>query len=282
MRSVIFAAAASVLTVSASSQGVAPVAPAPASAPFKKEFVRAYRLKAQNRDAEAAVVFSAILAKDPSNHAALTELGYLNVGLKHYETAALYLRSASAQDPENMRLRMDLAYALQTVKRPDDAAVQFRYVAEHVGEFQAQAQKALDATAGQAPAETPAGAKQRRMREQGYGALRRGDKVAAAKAFRSAIASDATDAAAFKQLGFLNIEAGRYSEAASNFESARALQPTDLFVALQLGYTYDRLQKKDQAREAFGAAAASDDEKIRTAAQAALQSSGPAAPVSSL
>ncbi len=285
MRSLIFAAAASatgLIIVPAHSQGAATAMDAPAGAPFKKQLERGYRLKRLNRTAEAIAAFSAVAAQDPSNHAALTELGYLNAGIKHYASAAKYLQAASEQEPENLRLRMDLGYVLQSAKRPTDAEEQFRFVAERPGEFQQRAQKALAASSAAAPVEDPKDAQQRSLRADGYAALKRGDDVAAAKAFEAAVASDPRDSASLKQLGFIDLGAGRLAEAATNFEAARALEPNDLFVALQLGYTYDRLQKKDQAREQFLAAAASSNRKIRGAAQAALQSTSAASPASSL
>ena len=267
--------------IAMSTGAATPSAAVAASVPFRKDLERGYRLKEQKRSAEAVAVFSAVLSKDPANHAALTELGYLHAGLKHYNSAAKYFRAASAQDPANMRLRMDLGYAEQALKRYDAAAEEFRIVGAHQGEFQDQAQKALAAISS-VPAVSQEGAAQRRLREQGYAALNRGDKDAAAKSFEAAVANDPTDAPALKQLGFINFDAGKLAAAAANFEAVRALTPNDYFVALQLGYTYERLQKRDQAREAFVAAMASGDAKIHGAAQAALQSSGgPGAPAPS-
>jgi tetratricopeptide (TPR) repeat protein len=193
-----------------------------------------------------------------------------------------YLGAASAQDPGNMRLHMDLGYASQALKRYAAAGEQFRLVAEHAGEFQQQAEKALESVTVSTPTSSAADARQRRLLERGYAALNRGDKAAAAKSFAAAVANDPKDTAALKQLGFIDLDMGRIPEAAANFEAARALEPSDYFVALQLGYTYERLQKTEQAREAFDAALASTDEKIRGAAQAALHPSVAAAPASSL
>jgi Flp pilus assembly protein TadD len=255
---------------------------AAASIPLRKELERGYRLKEQKRSVEAVAVFAAVLKKDPQDHAALTELGYLHAGLKHYASAVKYLAAASAQDPDNMRLHMDLGYAEQGLKKNDAAREQFAIAAASSGEFQEAARNAL-ASAAPSPSAAVADAKQRRLLETGYAQLNRGEKAAAAKTFEAAVANDPKDAAALKQLGFIHFDAGRLAVAAADFEGVRALAPNDYFVALQLGYTYERLQKKDQAREAFGAALASGDEKIHGAAQAALQASGgaPAAPSSS-
>jgi tetratricopeptide (TPR) repeat protein len=275
MRQVILAAALSAACLyptAAVAQAAAPVRTADRA--FAKDLERGYRLKEAKRSAEAIAVFAAIVKKDPGNHAALTELGYLNAGLKRYTTAVKYLTIASEQDPENMHLRMDLAYAAQSAKKPALAAEQFAVVAAKPGEYQAAAQAAVAAVGVQAAPVDGNQVEHRRIMEQGYAALNRGEKATAAKAFEAAVVNDPTDAAPLKQLGFLDLDAGRVEAAAKRFEAARVLQPTDDFVALQLGYTYERLQQKDRAREMFTAASASSDEKIRVAAQAALQSSG--------
>lgn len=275
MRQVILAA-----MVSASCLSSVPVR-SQESAPLKKALARGYKLKEQKRDVEAVAAFSAVLAKDPENIAALTELGYLNENLHHRATAVKYLAAASARDPQNMRLRMDLGYAEQSVKRYSAAAAEFRLVAAQPGEFQSQARQAQDTVAAAEQAGSPAEAARRRLLAQGYAALKKGDKPAARRAFEAASAADAKDPVSRKELGYLDLAQGRTESAAANFEAARALAPDDYFVALQLGYTYDKLRKRDQARAAFGAALASTDAKIHDAAQAALQSSGgPGAPVS--
>jgi Flp pilus assembly protein TadD len=259
----------------ASSQAAEVLAAQPSTAsPYKAQLERGYRLKNENKSAEAVKAFDGVLRKDPTNQVALTELGYLHAGLKHYATAVKYLSAASAQDPDNMRLHMDLGYMSQNLKKSTAAREQFTLVAAHPGEFQEQAQKALETV----PAATAVGgetaSKERRLLEDGYGALTRGDKAGATKAFTQAVANDPKNTAALKQLGFLKFEDGQLSEAAEDFEAARTIEPADYTIALQLGYTYERLQKKEQARAAFTTAMGSSDQKIHGAAQAALQSSG--------
>lgn len=242
--------------------------------PHKAEFERGYQLKERKQDAEALAVFNGILRQDPRNHAALTEAGYLHASLKQYAPAAERLAAASAQDPDNMRLRMDLGFVLQALKRYGAANEQFQAVAEKPGEFQEAAQAAALEIHRQLAAVSPAEAKRRKAMERGYAALKRGDRTEARKAFVSAAAMDPKDDAARKQLGFMNFEEGKLTAAAADFEAVRALRPNDYLVVLQLGYTYERLKKKEQAREAFSAALVSTDAKIHDAAQSALQASG--------
>jgi Flp pilus assembly protein TadD len=273
MREVIVAAALSATCLfsgPAYSQGNADAGAAAASPKVKSQLERAYRLKTDKKSAEAVAAFETILKSDPENHAATAELGYLHAGLKHWNSAVKYLGAASKQDESDMRLRMDLGYAYQALKNNDAARAEFARVAGQPGDFQAQAQSALEAMKG-APAAAPGDSKQRRLLDQGYAALRRGDKITARKRFEAAVVNDPKDGAALKQLGFVNLEEGKLSAAAANFEAARGLEPNDYFVALQLGYTYERLQKKDLARDAFNAALASTDAKIHDAAVAALK-----------
>jgi Tfp pilus assembly protein PilF len=253
---------------------VAPQDQPAASPKIQSQLERGTRLRAANRNTEALAVFNAVLAADPQNHAALVELGYLHADLKHYASAAKFLGAASEQDPANMRLHMDLGYALESAKQLDAAGAQFGVVAKEPGEFQDQAQKALqgikDATDGAA---STADAQQQRILQDGYDALERGDKVAARRKFEAAVKADPKSAAAQKQLGFINLDDGKNEAAARNFAAALAAAPSDYFIALQLGYTYQSLDKKDEARDAFKAAAASSDPKIHDPAVAQMNSS---------
>jgi Tfp pilus assembly protein PilF len=251
-----------VATATYSQGNAAAAAAAPATSPVAAELQRAYSLKDQKLNVQAIAAFEGVLKKDPSNHAALIELGYLNASRKFYKTAVKYLSAASVQDPGNMQLHMDLAYACQSSKQNAAANKQFKIVAAHPGQLQAEAKKALS-IATVSP-----------QREQGYAALKTGDKAAARKAFEAAVASDPKDAVALKQLGFINLDDGNPSAAAANFEAVLALDASDYSVALQLGYTYDSLHQKAQSRKAFGAALASPDPKIHDAAHQALQSTG--------
>lgn len=242
--------------------------------PIKKEIERGYRLKDQQRYDEALAAFQGVLKTDPNNHAVLTELGYIHANLKQYSSALKHLGAASEQDPGNMRLHMDLGYVNQALKQRLQAEKQFRIVSAETGEYQAQAQEALKMLALPTVSVKRPDLKQQRLREKGYAALNRKDRKAARKAFEAAVVGNPQDEAALKQLGFINLEDGDLASAATNFEAARAIEPGDHFVALQLGYTYDRLNKKEQARAAYSAALASTDPKIRDAAQAALELSG--------
>jgi tetratricopeptide (TPR) repeat protein len=263
LAAVVAASATFFLSIGAYCQGsAAAVAPAPAASPVAKELERGYSLKDAKRSAEAIAVFEDVLKKDPSNHSALSELGYLNANRKFYKTAAKYLAAASAQEPGNMQLHMDLAYAYQSSKQNVAANKEFKIVAASSGPLQGEAKKALT-IATVSP-----------QREQGYAALKTGDKAAALKAFEAAVASDPKDAVSLKQLGFINLDGGNPAAAAAHFEAVLALDPSDYSVALQLGYTYDSLHKKEQSRKAFGAALASPDPKVHDAAHQALQSAG--------
>lgn len=265
-----------------SGTGARSEADAARKSPHRADFERAYELKESKRTTQALAAFAAILKKEPGNHAALLETGYLHASLKQHGPAAKHLAAASVQDPGNMRLRMDLGYAYQALKRYPEANEQFQVVAAAPGEFQAAAQAASLEVHRLLTATDSPDAKRRRGMERGYAALKRGDRAGARKAFAAVLAADPNDETARKQQGFLNFEEGRFAAAAADFEAVRSLHPNDYLVALQLGYTYERLKKKEAARAAFASALESTDAKVHDAAQAALQASGgPAAPAPS-
>lgn len=216
-----------------------------------------------------AVLLSTLAAAQPSVDAD-AEAGYLHAKRGQFASAAKRLAAASTRDPENMRLRMDLAYAYQGAKKHGEAEDQFRIVASKPGEFQAAAQAAAKEAARLRAGEGPEGAKRRARLQKGYAAVGRGDKPAARAAFEALIAADPKDAEARKQMGYINFEDGRYADAAADFEAALAAEPNDHVTALQLGYTFEQMKKPEQARASFTAALQSGDEKIREAAKNAL------------
>ncbi len=248
----------------------------------KPSLERAYALKDQKRMAESLAAFNAVLKQDPENAAARKEAGYLYAALKQHAAAARNLAAASAREPEDMRLRMDLAYSYAALKKHDLALEQFQVVASKPGEFQVPAQEAAAETERmKAGGETDA--KRQALLDKGYAAVARRDRATARRAFTALLGLDPKDAVARKQRGFISLEEGRLSEAAADFEAVLAFLPNDHLTALQLGYTYDRMKKKEQARASFTAALDSDDEKIREAAQTALQADGaPSAPAAPL
>jgi len=241
--------------------------------PLKAKLERGYDLLRANKNIEAMAVFSSVLKADPSNHAALIELGYLNARLKRYNSVLKFLRAASAQDPENMRLHMDMGYVMESLKDANGAAYEFELVAKEPGEFRSQAQTALKMMkeSSAAVVKTPVNSKQKKLLEQGYAALRSGDNTMARRSFEAALKNDPQNTAILKQLGYLSLQEGNLISASEKFETARHQEPNDAFVALQLGYIYGRLNKKEQAAAAFKFAMASPDAKVSAAAEAALK-----------
>lgn len=260
----------------ASAQGASAGAPVAGAAQMRSRLAKAYQLKERNKPAEAIEAFRQVLRTDPGNTEAIIELAYLHAGLRQWQAAAKYLRHATLQDPGNMRLRMDLAHALSSLDDGAGAAEQFRVVAAVPGEFQEKAREAL-AVLG-AGAQAPARAGHRKTVNEGWAALRRGDRVGARRKFEQALAIDPKDAGVIKQVGFLDLHDGKMEAAVRNFETARALDGNDHFIALQLGYLYERMGDKERSREAFTSAMASPDEKIHAAARAALRETAGTAP----
>jgi len=260
-----------VLTVNAASAQLS-------SRQISSRLERGYQLLKENKKPEAMAAFNSVIKNDPSNHAALIELGYLHAGMKHWRSAAKYLQAASAQDPENKRLHMDLGYAYQSIKDLNRAENEFQTVAKEPGEFQTQAQSALTAIAN--GRQSGVDSKQSRLLEEGYAALNKEDKALARQRFEAALAQDPQNTVVLKQLGFLDLSQGKTASAAKRFEAVRAIDSNDYFASLQLGYIYQRQRKIQRAQEAFNSAVASPDAQIHGAAQAALVSMGPTTDVS--
>lgn len=221
-----------------------------------------------------AVLLSSLAAAQPAPQVAAqdrdAEAGYQLVQRKQFASGAKRLLAASTRDPENMQLRMDLAYAYQAAKKYADAEEQFQIVASKPGRFQAAAQTAAGEAARLQAEDGPEAAKRRALFAKGYAAVERGDKAEARRVFSALLARDPKDETARKQMGYINLEDGRFVEAVADFEAVRVLQPNDHATALQLGYTYELMKKPEQARSSFTAALESGDEKIREAAKNAL------------
>ena len=112
-------------------------------AAVKAGLARAYELAAAHKTQQAIVQFKNVLALDPENRTALTELGYASARKKNWPEAVKYLKSAVSQDPDNMRLHMELGYARQSINDFKGAAGEFEIVSKEPGEFQEQAKTAL-------------------------------------------------------------------------------------------------------------------------------------------
>ena len=121
---------------------------------------RAYERLEAGELARAREEFLKVLEADPQNQRATLELGYLAGRQSLRAEAVRWFEKAIGREPENLRLRIELAYALQGLGELERAESEFQAVAREPGEFQAQAQEAL-ATVGRLMEE------QRNRREKG-------------------------------------------------------------------------------------------------------------------
>lgn len=204
---------------------------------------------------------------EPRSRRERLELAYSSIREKRLREAAEHLDKAVSEEPGDMRARMDLAYVRQSLGQTDAAAEQFRVVWSREGEFQEQARQALKALKGE-PRE---GAARNRPLEEGYEALRLGDRALARSRFEAALAQEPGRVEVRRQLGYLSLAEGDLASAAASFETARRADPGDYVSALQLGYIYESLRNKAKAEESFEHAAKSPDPKIRESAEAALK-----------
>ena len=185
------------------------------------------------------------------------------------EEAIASFSTAASTDPSDKRARMELGYARQAAGNFPAAADDFELVARDPGEFQEQAQAALQALKEGGAA---AGEVQRAtLLDAGYDALRRGRKVEAREKFQQALEGDPRRPDITKQLGYIAMEEGDLAGAAKSFEGARKLAPDDCAAALELGYIYARLHNDLKAEKAFASAEWCPELKTRQAAAAALK-----------
>ena len=243
-------------------------APRRASAPASDEL--GYRLIQEGKKREALLVFESVLRSNPRDRQARLEAGYLSAELHLWKDAVRDLDEAAEGDPENLHLRMDLGYARQALGEYDAAANDFQYVLQRPSEYDQQAREALKSITD-GSAEAAQRAREDGLMDQGYDALRRGDRVTARQKFELVLAENPRDVEAQKQLGYMNIEQGKLAAAAEDFDGAHHLDPTDYASALQLGYIYDQLNNSVKAEQAFRRAAQSPDPGVRDAALSALK-----------
>jgi Flp pilus assembly protein TadD len=228
---------------------------------------RVYDFLGAGQTEQAHAALDEILKSDPRNGQARRELAYLYIRQKRWKEAITQLDRAIDDEPNDMRLRMDLGYARQACGETDSAADEFRLVSYEPNEFRDQARSALDGLKAEAP-ET----RRDDLLNTGYDALRRGDEKTAREQFELSLTADPRQTEVYKQLGYMSLAQGDLKKAAEDFESARHLSPMDYATEMQLGYIYDSLYNWSKAEEAFTAARLSPDEKVHEAAEAALQS----------
>lgn len=237
---------------------------------------QAYALLQSGKFEEAVAAFQGVLEHDPENRTARLELAYLNGRLGRWTEAVKQFVVVVQKEPENLRLRMDYGYALEKAGTLEQSVREFQFVADHPGEFQSQAQAALEAVRAQLAAAASRENIERVARRdaflnRGYRRLREGDRAGARYAFEAALREDPSNSSILKQLGYLAIEAGHPELAVEKFAKAHELAPDDATVALQLGYLYDRLGQPEKAAESFESAAGSADAPTRRSAQTALR-----------
>lgn len=248
---------------------------APAAGPSAAEeassvkLERAYGLLKTGRLDEAAELLRGVARSDPSARQARMELAYLQLRRRRWPEAVALLGSLLDENPADMRLRMELGYARLALGDRAAAADEFALAAREPGEFQAQAQGALNSLAAES-SEAAVVARSEALLNEGYADLRRADKPAAREKFLQALRSDPGRTLISKQLGYMSIADGDKAAAASRFEGVRRLAPDDHQTALELGYLYESLHDEAAAEKSFAAALPSPDPSIRAAARDSL------------
>jgi Tfp pilus assembly protein PilF len=226
---------------------------------------RAYGLMERNQIAEAAEALRAALDAYPDSQQIRLELAYLQIRRREWKDAVNLLDAAIDVEPENMRLRMERGYARLELGQLAPAADEFGIVSRRSDEFRGQADAALKAIVEQSSG-AAAAVRQQTLLDQGYDELKRGETEKAREKFRMALDADPGRLDVTKQLAYMSVADGDLASAARNFAGVRMLDPGDYETALELGYLYDSLHNEKAAEQAFIAAEASPDPKVREAA----------------
>ncbi len=231
---------------------------------------RAYELLKAGRAEDAASVMRELLRSDPGNRRARLELAYVDIGLKRWQEAVALLDALIEEEPSDMRLRMELGYARLALGQRAAASDEFALVALVPGEFQVRA-RAEQASSSASLSGAERDARTDAVLNEGYDALRRGDKATARARFTEALRENPGRTIISKQLAYMSIADGNMVDAARELEGAHHLAPLDYETELELGYIYDSLHDETGALKSFGLALSSPVPAIRTAAAAALK-----------
>ena len=109
------------------------------------------------------------------------------------------------------------------------------------------------------------------IRKSAFDALGRGDQAEARRLMRCAVSDNGADVVAFKQLVYLDLNAGYDDLAIEDIDTLRTLKASEPRFEAQQGYLYFNQRNYDAARHAFERAAAGDDPKIRADALRAIR-----------
>jgi tetratricopeptide (TPR) repeat protein len=199
---------------------------------------RGYALLDSNQLDQAAEAFQQALQTAPDSHVARVQLALVQVRLQNWPAALPNLKKATDEEPENQRLRFELAHAYENTGDLENAQQEYGLLATSPSEYHAEAQSALLALAPK---------RVNSLLADGKKALSSGDQPAARNDFERALALDPRNAAIITQLGNVDLAQGDAAAALKRFEAAQRLAPDDASITSAIRVARSRLEPAQPA-----------------------------------
>jgi len=208
------------------------------------------------------------IGRGTAGPAVFSELFYVDVRLRLDGEALEVGRRYISLQPNDERFRLDYAYELSRVHRPEAHAYFEQLSGSSTREIAQQARAELRAARPGGNDGQDSGV------SDGYAALKKGDRSAAIADFRRHLAAFPNDAAVLLDLAFAQDAAGDHASSLASIERYLALRPDNQRAELQRAYELDAVGQHPAALELFGKLSASTDSVVAKAATDALARAG--------
>lgn len=220
-------------------------------------------LSIQNGDAPGAIArFEDAVRLDPANPLAAKQLGYLYLKANDRPAALAVFTGALKLTPQDHETALQRAFILQSLGRAEEAAQEFRRVAQ-IG-AQPFAQQAAEALEQSRNTSGPT----RNALERAYAALAAEDYDQAVAGFRESLALQPAQPQIEKELAYALLKTGATIEAREAFSRAVHLEPADERAAMELAFLQHETGQAADALATFQRLAQSEDAQVRELAAA--------------
>ena len=220
-------------------------------------------LSIQNGDAPGAIAqFEDAVRLNPANPLAWKQLGYLQLKANDRPAALDAFAQALKLTPQDHETALQRAYILQSLGRAEEAAQEFRRVAQiGLQPFAQQAAAALQRLRNAGDAAYSA-------LQRAYAALTAEDYDQAVAGFRESLALNAAQPQVEKELAYALLKTGATHDAREAFTRAVALDPADELAAMELAFLQHETGQAAEALTTFERLSGSDDAQLRELASA--------------
>lgn len=225
-----------------------------------RDLIQKGHLSIQNGDAPGALAqFEDAVRLDPADPLAAKQLGYLYLKANDRAAALDAFARVLRLTPQDHETALQRAFILQSLGRAEDAAQEFRRVAQ-IG-AQPFAQQAADALKRQSDGAFAA-------LRKAYAALAAQDYDGAVAGFRQALIATPARPEIEKELAYALLKTGATLEAREAFSRAVHLDPADERAAMELAFLQHETGQAAAALATFQRLASSEDAQVRQLAAA--------------